>query len=130
MKSNKLLLGILFLLGVFQVGFSQQYAGRLAENQIEVTTVTMKIPDVKTTEQMDEIRQLVTSHPEVHDFDIKGPKCNFTFEEQPNLFDGIQAEIKNAGYALEIVAVRKNQVFTKVHTNDKTVKPSDTKQNK
>jgi len=112
---------------LFLAGLLCAYVGLQAQSSSSstyiVTSVTMRIDSVQTVQQMEQLTALFKSHKEIRDFDIKGEKCNFTMEPNPNLLTIIEQELQAEGYTSEYLYIRDNQTFTSVPFEDKKGPP-------
>lgn len=82
--------------------------------RITLSSVTLSIDSVDTPARMNEIRTAVKSYAEVHDFDIKYGNCDFTLDNSQQALDSILQDLSNAGYRVQVYALRENQTFTLV----------------
>lgn len=107
LRSIILLLGFFLPIAVFaQSGTSLQ--------RITVTSVTIFVDSVRTEADMERVRQAVTKHSEVKDFDIKYTNCNFTIDNTNQTLDVIFSELAQIGQPARIYAIEANQTFTRV----------------
>jgi type 1 fimbria pilin len=102
-----LLLGILAPAAVFA-----QTSGSL--QRITVTSVTIIMDSVENAADVELVRQEITKHPEVKDFDIKNKNCNFTIDNTSNTLDIIFSDLAQRGQPARVYAIEANQTFTRV----------------
>jgi hypothetical protein len=110
-KIYRLIIVTLACTGIFEFGMAQS---RPSLQRITLSSVTLSIDSVDTPAKMERIRSAVKSYTEVHDFDIKYGNCDFTLDNSQHALDNILQDLKNAGFQVEIYALRENETFTLV----------------
>lgn len=81
-----------------------------------VSTVSLTIDSIKTMDQLNLVKSLITGNSEVRDFDIKGRKCNFTLDNSGDKLNVILKNLRNAGFKVAVVRNEASQTFTHVPT--------------
>ncbi|MCB9235885.1 MAG: hypothetical protein H6581_29825 [Bacteroidia bacterium] len=96
---------------LFCGNFTNSYAQAPTKS---VTSVTMSIDTITNVSQMEKARNIILAHSEVDNFDIKLRKCNFTLTNAnaASTFQLIKKELQAAGFAVALLDMKSNQVFT------------------
>lgn len=110
-KIYRLIIVTLACIGIFEFGMGQSSPSL---QRITLSSVTLSIDSVDTQAKMDEIRTAVKSYSQIHDFDIKYGNCDFTLDNSQQTLDNILQDLGNAGYSVQVYALRENQTFTMV----------------
>lgn len=104
---------LILLLGMFVPAVVVAQSGTSLQ-RITVTSVTIIMDSVKTAADVELVRQEITKHAEVKDFDIKNKNCNFTIDNTNNTLDVIFSDLAQRGQPATVYAVEANQTFTHV----------------
>jgi hypothetical protein len=110
-KINRFIIVILACTGIFEFGMAQSQPSL---QRVTLSSVTLSIDSVDTPAKMDQIRTAVKAYAQVHDFDIKYGNCDFTLDNSQQTLDNILQDLGNAGYNVQVYALRENQTFTLV----------------
>lgn len=102
---------ILFGIGFPLLGMAQ---GSTSLQRFTVTSVTLIMDSVDTVEEIQLVKQAITAHKEVQDFDVKMKNCNFTMTESPGKLDQIIRELAAYNQPAKIYAARAGEIFTRV----------------
>jgi hypothetical protein len=113
MSNNRILKKLLMLaLFVFPLTMFAQSSGSL--QRVTLTSITLLMDSARTPADYELIRQEITKHPEVKDFDIKAKDCNFTIDNSNNTLDVIFSDLAQRGQPARIYMIEANQTFTRV----------------
>ena len=88
--------------------------GTQSLRRVTVTSVTLRFDSVNTASEAVSVRNLITAHAEVNNFDIKLNKCNFTFTQQAFAINDFLAELEAAGYRATVKDLQPQQTFSYV----------------
>ena len=87
-----------------------------------VSSVSMRIDTLNSTEKAAAVIAVFQKYPEVHDLDLKASSCNFTFDNHGKKLELLLNELKSSGFVLNQLVIRENQTFSTVPTEDHSPK--------
>ena len=104
----------LLLLAVFCLPLVLAAQSNGSLQRVTLTSITLLMDSARTPAVYELIRQEITKHPEVKDFDIKAKDCNFTIDNSNNTLDVIFSDLAQRGQPARIYMMEANQTFTRV----------------